>query len=90
MRLSWQHVVVIALVLAGVVTLAALGRDTTALTGLGVMLLVGLGLMAGQQQQIKEQTNGTQTKLLQMVEELAKRQMSEPRPTDPPAETDKP
>jgi hypothetical protein len=88
MKLSWQHVAVIALVLAAVVTLAALGQDTTALLGLGTLLLAGIGLIAGQQQTIRDNTNGTMGKLLTMVEQLSHRladsQPATPSPTGSP------
>lgn len=71
MKLTWPHVVVIGLVLAAVVTLAALGQDTSALVGLGTLLLAGIGLIAGQQQGIREQTNGNTSELLRMVRDLA-------------------
>jgi hypothetical protein len=80
-KLSWQHVAVIGLILGAVVTLAALGQDTTALLGLGTLLLAGIGLIAGQQQSIRDNTNGTMGTLLTMVEAMAGR-MAEMTPAD--------
>lgn len=83
---GWQLVVIIGLVLAAIVTLSALGQDTAALIGLGTLLFAGLGLIAGQQNAIKDQTNGNTTKLLSMVEQLAHRlaDATPPAPLDPP------
>jgi len=91
-KISWQHVAVVALILASIVTLGAFGRDTTALLALGTLLLAGIGLTLGQGMAVKEQTNGNTTKLLEMVEKqgqlLAAMQPPPPSPADadPPAE----
>lgn len=85
MRLTWPHVAVIGMILAGVVTLGAMGRDATALIGLALALLIGLGLVAGQQQGIKDATNGNMARLVSLVEAMAK-QLREMPPSTPPGD----
>ena len=68
MKLSWPHVAVIGIIVAGVVALAALGRDTSALIALGTLLLAGIGLIAGSQLGIRDQTNGNTTRMLSILE----------------------
>lgn len=60
--------VIIVAFLAAMVTLALTGRDTAALVAVGTAVLAGIGVSLGQQQAVKEQTNGNTTKLLEMVE----------------------
>jgi hypothetical protein len=79
--------IVIVAFLAAIVALAMTGRDTAALIAVGTAVLAGLGLSLGQQQAVKEQTNGNTTKLLEMVE--AQGQMLA-RMQPPPADQEKP
>lgn len=63
--------IVIVAFLAAIVALAMTDRDTAALVAVGTAVLAGLGLSLGQQQAVKEQTNGNTTKLLEMLEKNA-------------------
>jgi len=87
-KLSWPHVAVIGVIVAGVVALAALGRDTSALIALGTLLLAGIGLIAGQQFGIRDQTNGNMSTVLSMLESQGKllAQMQPAAPIAPTAE----
>lgn len=69
MKLSWQHVAVIALIVAGVVTLAAFGLDTTAFIGLAIAILLGVGLI--QQGEIKNAANGSTSRIVSLMETMA-------------------
>lgn len=60
--------VIIVAFLGSIVALTFSGHDTAALIAVGTALMAGLGLSLGQQQAVKEQTNGNTTKLLEMVE----------------------
>jgi hypothetical protein len=82
-NITWPQVAVIFIVVAGVVTLAALGRDTTVLVALGGLVLTGIGLIAGSQQGIKDNTNGNMTRLLSMVESMANQLALAPPPLPP-------
>lgn len=87
--LSWPHVVVIGIIVAGLVALAAFGRDTSALVALGTLLLAGIGLIAGTQFGIKDQTNGNTSRLLAIVEAQGQllAQMQPPAIEQPPVST---
>jgi len=65
-KLSWQHVTVVGLVVAGVIVLAVLGRDTSAFIGLAVAILLGVGLV--QQGEIKNAANGNTSRLVSLME----------------------
>jgi hypothetical protein len=70
-QVPWSTAAVIVAVVAGVVVLGSLGRDTAALVGLAGLILAGIGLLAGQTAAVKEQTNGNITKMLDMVHGMA-------------------
>lgn len=73
MKLTWQHVAIVALVVTGVVVLSFKGDNatTTAMISLGTLLFVGIGLIVGGQQAQRDQTNGNMSQMLRMVEGLA-------------------
>ena len=70
MKLDWPHVVIVIIVVAGMVTLAALGRDTTAFIGLAIAILLGAGLV--QQGEIKNAANGTSARMVALMETMTK------------------
>lgn len=74
MKITWQHVAIVGMVLGAIVTLSLLGDNTstTAMISLGTLLFIGIGLIVGGQQAQRDQTNGNTTKLLNMVEGMAK------------------
>lgn len=83
-NITWPQVAVVGIIVAGVVTLAVLGRDSTALYALGGLILAGIGLIAGNQQGVKDNTNGNMTRLLAMVEKMADQLAIAPPPQPPP------
>jgi len=87
MKLTWPHVAVIVAILASIVALSALNRDVGALIGVATLVLAGLGFAIGQQQVIKEQTNGTQAHLLMILSELTNK-VAEMQPAPPPITVD--
>jgi hypothetical protein len=81
-KLTWQHVAVIGLVVTGVIVLAALGRDTTAFIGLAIAILLGVGLV--QQGEIKNATNGNTSRLVSLMETMANHLAKAAPPSEPP------
>lgn len=74
MKLTWQHTVIVSVLILVMGTLAVLGKGFDIVGLLGV--LAALGYVANQQaantaatQAVKDQTNGNTTKLLEMVQE---------------------
>ena len=59
--------IVIVAFLAAIVALAMTNHDTAALIAVGIAVLGGLGLSLGQQQAVKEQTNGSMSRALEMA-----------------------
>lgn len=87
----WSVVAVVGIVVAGLVSLTLAGKDTAALGGLAALILAGVGLIGGTVLGVKENTNGTITKLTNVVEGLAHRLGDAPSPTQgqrPLAESD--
>lgn len=70
-NLSNQQTVILVAFLACVTLLAFTGRETGALIAVGVAILGGLGLAIGQQQGIKDNTNGTNQRLLEVIDRAA-------------------
>jgi len=68
---AWPAVALALGTLAGVVVLAALHADTSVfLTALAAVIIPVLGALGyGQLAQVREQTNGTQSRLMTMLEE---------------------
>jgi hypothetical protein len=96
-KLTWPHVAIITVIVAGVVALAVVGRDTSALIALGTLLLAGIGLIAGQQSSLRDQNNGNMSKVLSTLEGQGQllAQMQPPPPVavaveQPPVEGDRP
>lgn len=67
-NIGMPHVIVIVAFLACITTLVALDRDTGALLAVGATILAGMGLQLGQTIAVKENTNGNQTKTLEMLQ----------------------
>ena len=80
-RIGWQHVILIlgALVIVG--ALAWKGVDTTVIIGLVITLLGGLTY--SQVSQVKDQSNGQMSKLMELIGEQS-RTLSRTHPADPP------
>jgi hypothetical protein len=72
MKVSWQHVAIVFIVLSAVVTLSLQGQDTSALLSLAMLLFVGIGLVVGNQQTQRDQTNGTMKQMLEIMEGMSK------------------
>lgn len=71
MKFTATHLtVVIVAFLAAITTLALANRDTAALIAVGIAILGGLGLSLGQQQAVKENTNGTMTRTMGLLENV--------------------
>lgn len=70
-NLTNQQTVILVAFLACVTLLAFTGRETGALIAVGVAILGGLGLAIGQQQGIKDNTNGTNQRLLEVIDRAA-------------------
>jgi len=88
----WAGVAIVSVVTICVTVLAALDRDTTALLGvvtavaIPTLAALGWGKLTGiekQNQQQQQQTNGTQTKMLSMLEH-AMNQLAQAPPQDGP------
>lgn len=73
--------IVIVAFLAAIVALTMTGHETGALIAVGAGILGGLGLSLGQQQAVKEQTNGNTSRLMDMVENSNKASIEQARVT---------
>lgn len=84
MKITWQHVAIVGLVLAAIVGLSLKGDNatTTAMISLGTLVFIGIGLIVGGQQAQRDQTNGNMTRLLMMVEGMAKQLAAAPPPSN--------
>jgi arginine exporter protein ArgO len=89
-ELSWKHVIVVVAFLGAVVALQLAHADTSTVVVIGLAILGGVGLVATQNarqsettQQVKEQTNGTQTRMLEMLHAMAQ-QLAGMQPSQPP------
>lgn len=67
-ELTWRHVAVITILVAGIVALTITGHDAGALTGLGILIATGIGVIVQQGRQGIEQTNGRIGELVKLVE----------------------
>lgn len=88
--LSWKHVVVVVAFLGAIVALQLAHADTSTVVVIGLAVLGGIGLVAVQNarqsettQQVKEQTNGNQVRMLEMLHGMAQ-QLANMQPTPPP------
>lgn len=70
-----KHVVIVGIVFAAIVIVTLTGSDSTAIIVVGMAVLGGLGLIAAQAagtaketQIVREQTNGTNTRLVEIIE----------------------
>lgn len=89
MRFGWPHVVLVAVLVAGIVILSVFDKDTGPYIALASAVLLGAGITAGihQQGEIKQATNGTNARLLNLMETMAKQlalMTPPPPPADPP------
>jgi len=91
--LTWKHVTVAVAFLGAVVALQLAHADTTTVVVIGLAILGGVGLVANQNahqtettQQVKEQTNGNQARMLEMLHAMAQQLAGmQPPPPAPPA-----
>lgn len=67
-NLTTPHVVVIVAFLSCVTVLGVTNKDQAALIAVGVAILAGLGLQLGQTIAVKENTNGNNARLLELLE----------------------
>ena len=82
--ITWPLAVVVVALVAGVVVLGVLDKDTAAYLGLAVTILVGLGVIHGQAE-IKSATNGNLSRLTSLLETMmVQLQQSSPMPAEPP------
>jgi len=89
---TWKHVAIVLGFFATVAVLSFVGGDTAGFTLVGMAILAGIGVVAvkttetkEQTTQVKEQSNGNMTKMLEMLE--AQSQMlaaMRPPPLDEP------
>jgi hypothetical protein len=86
--MSWPTAVVVCVAIIVIGALGVLGVDTNAITWVLVTVVGGLGV--GELRAIKEQTNGTQSKLMEqaakhqdVLSELARGNAAPPPPAPP-------
>lgn len=77
----WSVVAIVTVIVAGMCVLVLAGKDTVAIGGIAVVILAGLGFSVAQGQQIQQNTNGTQARMLSILENLAGR-LAESTPPD--------
>lgn len=80
--LTWPQVAAIVAALGAVATLAVLKVDTTAIVTLVIALL--LGGVAGQVSQVRDQTNGNHSAMLDTIREQSRIIARSPAVVDPP------
>lgn len=73
-NLTWPQAAVILAFLGCITALGFAGKETAAIIAVGVAILGGLGLQYGETRGIKENTNGTQAKILEINERAAETQ----------------
>lgn len=85
MKLSgWPLAAVIIAFLGALVALSFVGRDTAVLVAVGTAIMAGLGISLGQQNAVKENTNGNMRQLLGMMNGMAHKMAD----MNPPAKDD--
>lgn len=77
----WSVVAVVGIIVAGICVLMLADKDTAAMLGIGMLILAGLGFSVSQGQQIQQNTNGTQARMLSILEGLANK-LAESTPPD--------
>lgn len=86
--ITWPLAVVVVALVAGVVILGVLDKDTAAYLGLAVTILVGLGVIHGQGE-IKSATNGNLSRLTSLLETMmVQLRQLPPLPPEPPTNGD--
>lgn len=78
----WSVVAIVTVVVAGLCVLVLADKDTVAVGGIAVIILAGLGFSVAQNNQTIQQTNGTQARMLSILEGLAHRLADAPPPPD--------
>ncbi len=73
-NLTWPQAAVILAFLGCITVLGFAGKETSAMIAVGVAILGGLGLQYGETRGLKENTNGTQAKILEINERAAETQ----------------
>lgn len=71
MKLSWQHVALVAIIVGGMLAMAKIDpnhTDTFILFGLGVLAAVGLARTGSQLGEIRNATNGTNSRVISLLE----------------------
>lgn len=66
--LSWKHVAIVAVLIAGIVALVITGHDAGGLAGIALLVFAGIGVIVQQGATAKEQTNGRISDLIRLVE----------------------
>lgn len=66
--LTWKHVAIVAVLIAGIVTLVVTDHDAGALSGVAILVFAGIGVIVQQGATAKEQTNGRISDLIRLVE----------------------
>lgn len=82
--LTWPQVVAVVAALSAVAVLAVLKVDTTAIVTLVIALL--LGGVAGQVSQVRDQTNGNHSAMLETIREQSRIISRSPAVVEPPAD----
>lgn len=86
--LTWKHVTIVTVLIAGICALTITGHDAGALTGVAMLVMAGLGIVIQQGQTAKEQTNGRIGDLIKLVEKQTMMLAASPppaQPADPPS-----
>lgn len=78
-QLTWKHVVVIGMFIAGVVALSAIGRDTNGLTTIIMAIISAIsGYGVATMRAIRDNVNGNMSKALDMAAD--KTRTPDPKP----------
>lgn len=90
MKLSWQHVILVLIIVAGMLGMAKIDpahTDAFILFGLGVLAAVGLVHTGNQLGEIKNATNGTNSRVISLLERQSEQmaKLSTSVATPPPA-----
>jgi hypothetical protein len=95
--IPWQVVVIVVAFLAAVTIIEESGKPDATLVTIGLAILGGLGILGVKQTAadekttvVKEQTNGMQTKMLEIIERQAQQLATMHLPPVPPPEDGKP
>lgn len=87
MRLTWQHIALVAIIVGGMLGMAKIDpghTDTFILFGLGVLAAVGLVHTGNQLGEIKNATNGTNSRVISLLERQSEQMAKLSAGTAPP------